>query len=184
MINLNDLTPQQKVYLTALAWLAVLILVVWLIIKPLVAQIKNDGQELAQKKQAMESFYADWQTLEKTQKDYQIMQSEINGLPALLPANDALKFIVLIEKFAQATNNLPTVAVVASDPAAKQKIDGVNFQVSLRGKFPDLVKFLVYLENAPYYSYIKSLDARRLTSKENPEATDGLTTVLNITALQ
>lgn len=184
MISANSLAPQQKIYLTILAWLAALVLIILFIAKPLISQIRNDGLELAQKKQGLELFYADWQALEKAQKDYQTMQNELSGLPALLPANDALKFIVLIEKFSQATNNQQTVSIAAAKTTGKQEKNAVDFQISLRGGFPDLMKFLIYLENAPYYNQVKSLDARRLTSKENEGASGALNTILNVTAYQ
>ncbi|MBU3901412.1 hypothetical protein KKF25_02095, partial [Patescibacteria group bacterium] len=161
MINAASLNPRQKIYLTALIWLAILgALILW-VLMPLVSQIQGDGSELARKKQEMELFYQDWEALAKSQKNYQVMANELNALPAILPANEALKFIVLIEKFAQVTNNQQTVAVVdASQPDKTQK-GTIDLQINLRGNFPDLVKFLIYLENAPYYSYLKSLQAQR-----------------------
>lgn len=191
MINASVLNPKQKIYFTAAFWLVVLALIVAFIIAPIISQIKNDGLELAQKKQGMESFYEDWQILTKTQKDYQAMQSELNALPALLPSNEALKFIVLIEKFAQATNNRQEVSIVnnnesiASAKTAPTAKEAAKLQISLRGSFPDLIKFVVYLENAPYYNNIKSLQAQRLTQKENAGANSGdVNTILNVSVYQ
>ena len=182
MISANNLAPRQKILLTASLWLAALLATTWLILAPLVSQIKNDGRELAQKKQEMESFYADWQLLEKSQKDYQAKQDELYGLPAILPPSDTLKFIILIEKLAQATNNQQTVAVNETAAANRQEKKSANFQISLRGQFPDLIKFLVYLESAPYYNKINNLNARRLTAKESEGESGGLNTILNVSA--
>lgn len=185
MTSLNNFDPKQKIYLTAFIWLAIFSLVIILIIVPLIAQIKNDGAELAQKKQDMEAFYKEWQSLEKAQKDYQAMQGEINSLPAFMPTSEALKFIVLIEKFAQATNNNQTVSVV--DKKDTKDKSAVDFQISLRGNFPNLVKFLVYLENASYYNNIKTLGIQRLSAEEDKKAqfaTGDISTILTVSVQQ
>lgn len=185
MNNNFSLNPKQKIYLTVFAWLAALVLLIVLIAVPLVSQIKSDGSELAQNKQDMESFYKEWQALESAQKDYQALQGEINALPAFLPTSEALKFIVLIEKFAQATDNAQTVSVVDKKAAAAKKT--TDLQISLRGNFPNLVKFLVYLENAPYYNDVKALGAQRLSEKEGTEKninTGDINTILTVSVYQ
>ncbi|HRY52813.1 MAG TPA: hypothetical protein P5089_03105 [Candidatus Portnoybacteria bacterium] len=186
MNNNFSLNPKQKIYLTVFAWLAALVLLVVLIAVPLVSQIKSDGSELAQDKQDMESFYKEWQALESAQKDYQALQGEINALPAFLPTSEALKFIVLIEKFAQATDNTQTVSVINKKDLSSAK-KTTDFQISLRGNFPNLVKFLVYLENAPYYNDVKALGAQRLSEKEGTEKninTGDINTILTVSVYQ
>lgn len=186
MINALNLNQKQKIYLTALAWVAALILIFLFIISPLISQIKNDGEELAQKKQDMESFYSEWQLLENAQKDYQKMQSEINGFPAFLNPNEALKFIVLIEKFAQYTNNTQTVSVVNQKDKNSSQQETTDFQINLRGNFPGLIKFLIYLENSPYYNNIKSFGIQRLTEKEGQEkifSTGDINTILTVSVI-
>ena len=182
MINASSLTPKQRIYLAAAGWLLVLSLCVIFVILPLISQIKNDGQELAQKKQGMELFYADWQVLEKAQKDYRAMQSELDALPAFLPSGEALKFIMMLESFAQATDNNYAVSVVN---APEKKAQTTNLQVSLRGNFPNLMKFLAYLENAPYYNNINSLRSQRLSDKNLEGAAIGdINTTLTISVYQ
>ena len=181
-----NLNPRQKIYLTAALWLAVLTLIIATVIAPMIAQIRNDGLELALKKQEMAAFSADWQLLEKDRRDYQAMQNEINALPAFLPENDALKFIMLIEKVAQATGNSQEVSVDNADEAnagtTSQKT-ATDFQINLRGNWPNLIKFMIYLENAPYYNDMVSLQTQRLTGKDGQE-TGEITSILKISAHQ
>lgn len=168
MISAANLSPKQKIYATAAFWLAVLALTAFALIAPLISQIRDDGLELAQKKQAMETFSNAWQILEKAKKDYQDMQGELYALPALLNNDEALKFIVLVEKFAQTTNNSQEVSVVAPATGGKTTTakNPTDFQVDLRGDFPGLIKFLIYLENAPYYNNLTFLQTRRLLKKD------------------
>lgn len=184
MINAANLNPKQKIYLTALIWLAVLgALIAWVLI-PLISQIQDDGAELAQKKQDMELFYQDWEALAKSQKDYQTMANELNALPAILPPSEILKFIVLVEKFSQITANQQTVTIADASQPDKTRKDAVDLQINLRGDFPDLIKFLIYLENAPYYSQLKSLQAQRLFAKENEGTSGGVNTILSVSVHQ
>ncbi|KKT25027.1 MAG: hypothetical protein UW11_C0036G0002 [Parcubacteria group bacterium GW2011_GWA2_43_9b] len=178
-----DLTPKQKIYSGAGIFLVILALIIILIIMPLISQIKNDGLELAQKKQTLEDFYKNYQALEAAQKNYQTAQDEIYALPAFLSPNDALKFIVLMEKFAQTTGNTQNVSVDASSRTATSTLD---FQVNLNGDFPGLIKFLTYLESAPYYNDIKSIQAQRLSekNKDNTGASGNINTVLKISVYQ
>ncbi|MDD2753242.1 MAG: hypothetical protein PHT44_01400 [Candidatus Portnoybacteria bacterium] len=185
MISTVNLSPKQRIYLTAAFWLAVLALAVFTLVAPLISQIKNDGLELAQKKQEMEIFSGAWQALGEVKNEYKNMQNELYALPALLDGSEALKFIVLMEKFAQATDNRQEVSVVApaageKTPAAKKTTD---FQVNLSGNFPNLIKFLIYLENAPYYNNLVSLQTQRLPEKDG--AGNGeINTVLKISVYQ
>ncbi len=168
MTAFANLTTKQKIYLSLGVFSALLFLIIFLVVAPVVSQIRNDGLELVQKKQNMELFYSDWRLLDKSHKDYQAMRAEIGGLPALLPKEEPLKFIVLIENIAQATGLRQEVSVIPApndnkNAAVKNSLD---FQIILRGRFPNLIKFLVYLENAPYYSNLKSLQIQRLSAKD------------------
>lgn len=175
IINKINLSPKQKIYLTIALGLIILVSLISFVIVPLISKIKKDGWELAQKKQRIESFYENWQILEQSQQDYQSAQNELSALPAILPSSDALKFIVLIEKFAQDTNNSQSVSII--EPAKTKNAPPVeettNFQISLHGDFPGLIKFLIYLENAPYYNEIKTIGIQRLSAKDNKNAIDG-----------
>src|SRR3989338_11045656 len=185
-----NLTPKQKIYFNAGIFLAVLALIIILIIMPMISQIKNDGAELAQKKKTLEDFYKNYQALEAAQKNYQTAQNEIYALPAFLPDNDALNFIMLMEKIAQATGNSQSVSAEnnnqIANPDAPTAKKSLNFQVSLNGNFPNLIKFLTYLENAPYYNDIKSIQIQRLSekNKDNADASGGINAIIKISAYQ
>ena len=176
-----DLTPKQKIYSSAGIFLVILTLIIIFIIAPLISQIKNDGLELSQKKQDSDNFSKNYQTLESAQKNYQAAQNEIYALPAWLPPGDALKFIMLIEKIAQATGNSQSVSASTDNQAATTPT--LDFQVNLNGDFPSLIKFLTYLENAPYYNNVNSIQAQRLSTKEKA-GNGNLNTVLKISVSQ
>lgn len=170
MIPLS-LDQRKKLYLTVALIIISLLLMIALAISPLVAQIKRSSLALAQNKQTMESFFADWQTLENSRKEYEQIRQKIDSLPALLPKNDAIKFIMFVEEAARATDNQETISVINPAPTTEDKSTKttgqstsalISFQINLQGSFLNLMKFLIYLENAPYYNDLETIQIHRL----------------------
>ncbi len=159
-------TPQQKIYLMIGGYLAALVLAWFFIITPLIAQIQFDGQELAGKKQEIENFFQDWQNLEESKALFRSVQKEMAAQPALLSAKEPLKFIQYVENVARQTSNYQEIAALAPDKDQVTPQNQLDFQLTTQGSFPNLVKFLVYLENAPYYNEVVDLNIRRLSQKE------------------
>lgn len=172
-MNLPVLTTIQKISLTTTSFFVVLGLIIFLVTSPLIKQIKNDGFELSEKKQNIELLYQDWRVLETSRQEYIKIENELNSLPTILPTGEALKFIMLIESIAQNTNNRQVVSAI--DGTGDKKVAGqpLNFQIALRGNFPNLIKFLAYLENAPYYNEIDSVQIKGLTAKDIQSMKEG-----------
>jgi hypothetical protein len=109
--------------------------------------------------------------LENSKKNYDEIEKELQNKTALLTSDEAIKFILAVEDSARATQNHQTISVLEKAPSADaqsktQKSNAINFQISLWGSFPNLIKFLIYLENAPYYNNISSLQINRLIAND------------------
>jgi len=171
-MKLTDLTTKQRISLASLGFFALLGLVIFLVAAPLIRQIRNDGLELSAKKKGIELLYQDWRVLESSRKEYLKIEGELNSLPTILPPGEALKFIMLIENIAQSTNNQQEVSVISSN--TKEKNDQpIDFQITLRGDFSNLIKFIAYLENAPYYNEINSVQIKGLSDKDIQSIKEG-----------
>jgi len=161
----------KKIYFISSAFALGLVLFVVLVIVPLIRQISIDSQMLYQKKQTVDSFFQNWQNLENSKKNYDEIEKELQNKTALLTSDEAIKFILAVEDSARATQNHQTISVLEKAPSADaqsktQKSNAINFQISLWGSFPNLIKFLIYLENAPYYNDISSLQINRLIAND------------------
>lgn len=169
---MTNISPQQKLYLISGGFALVLILLVFLVLWPLIDNIVLQGQELAQKQAAMENFYQSWMDLGAIKKDYQKIQADLDFYPFLLPAKDAIKFVEMVEDFAQTTQNQEQITALPDNPNAPVAPDAVKnkeaifFQISTGGSFPNLIKLLIKLENAPYYNNVASLQITRSSAKE------------------
>lgn len=192
-MKLSALTIVQKISLVATSFFVVLGLIIFFVIIPLIRQIKNDGVELSQKKQTIELLYQDWRILEESRQEYIKIENELNSLPAVLPPQEALKFIMLVENIAQSTDNRQEVSVVNGAEVEGGESQLLDFQINLRGSFPNLIKFLAYLENAPYYNEINSVQIKGFTAKDIQSMKEGegaglaagdITTTLKISVYQ
>lgn len=164
-------SASKKIYLTSSAFGLGIALTVGLIVAPLIRQISIDSRALFQKNQDTESFFQAWRDMENSKKDYEEIRQELEDKPALLTSQEAIKFILAVEEFAQATQSHHTISMVQKTLSPENqpktsKQNTLDFQISLWGTFPNLIRFLIYLENAPYYNNVTSLQISRLTSKD------------------
>jgi hypothetical protein len=165
---MNKFTQQYKIYLTGILFLAIFTLLVFLVIVPLIFRIKSGGSELSENKQQSEIFYQNQQNLVAAKKDYEKISDSLSQFPMLLSRQDAIKFIETAEDIARTTNNRETITALENSPTATQ--NQTRFQISLWGNFPNLLKFLIYLENAPYYNDIQSLQITALGTASAEQA--------------
>lgn len=187
-LNLNH---RQKIYIVTASFLAGIVLLLSLVALPIFYNIKSGGDELAQKRQTLESFLEEGRTLENAKKDYQKIQQELNALPALLPVKETIKFIMFVEQAARATNNQEEISVAAPAPTSQKKTEAPKksliFQINLKGNFPNLMKFLAYLENAPYYNDINSVQIQRVNAQSTEQVglkEGDINTLLKVTIYQ
>jgi len=177
-----ELSAKQKIYVLSSGFALALILIIFMLIWPLIDQIKIQGEELTQKQTAMENFYQSWMNLGALKKDYQQIQAGLGANPFLLPAKNPIKFVEMIEGFAQETKNQEQISALPGDPSqpvaatadAPKNNEMLFFQVSTGGTFPNLIKFLISLENAPYYNNVSSLQITRLSAKETAKEESNL----------
>lgn len=179
-----QLSEKNKMYLAVSIFLALLITFFSLIITPLMAKIKNDSRLLTEKKSSLESLFQSWKKLEDSKKTYQKIQKELAGLPFFLQKNDAIKFIMSLENMARQTNNEQNITLL--NPSGKKtENEPINMQVSLKGAFPDLIKFLILLENGPYFNDINSIQISRQSSIGETETGNNIiNSTINISAYQ
>lgn len=179
----------KKIYFFIGLFILLAALMAGLAIFPLIKMIKTESWELAHQKQLTNSFFENWEGLEKTKNDYEKINNELNSVTALLPSERIIDFIQTAENFALLTQNQQTIAILKSGASTEAKktpsANGgvLNFQITLNGSFPNLIKFLACLENAPYYNDVSFLQISRPAQKTNSVAIDGQTLPNNITSV-
>ena len=194
---MTEKSAKEKIYLLLVIFLALTLAVVFLVVSSLTKQIKNGGRELAEQRQDLNVFYQNWQNLEKSRQETEKIGGDLNDIQPFLAKKEILKFIVAIEEIAQKTDNRQSISVInppakkitgeetQKDTADKEEI--INFQILLKGDFPNLMKFLAYLENLPFAHQIQLLTINRLNQssiiadQESGLTAGDISTVINLT---
>lgn len=115
--------------------------------------------------------------LEKEAKDMELYQTNLDYF--ILERDKILDFIVELEQLAKNTNNVHSVALSSSGDQKQENSDELFFQVSTRGIFKDIIKFLSGIETLRYRSDIVSLNIQGAAS-ELETANASLTLKINV----
>ena len=86
------------------------------------------------------------------------------GYPILLNEKESVKLIEALETAAGQSGLRQEISVL--NPKPEEEKNSLKLQLYLRGSFPNLMKFLVSLENLTYLNNVKALNFTRLSQKE------------------
>lgn len=118
--------------------------------------------------------------LSEMTKNYDAMKDFIPQLDSvLLDVNDKLEFIMLVERLsAQASVDHVIEAVGGATAVKPAGAETVKFNINIIGDFPNILKFIYTLENAPYYVNIEriqlSSDGSKFSSGQSLPGTGGV----------
>jgi len=164
----------KKIFITLGATILIVFSLVFFVMKPLLVQVKHQSikyQEkslLFERRKELESY------LRRLKADVKIAQERslvFKGM--LLDSDKTVDFIVRLEEIAIQTNNWQELSIPASKEK-KEKYPSQEFNVTLEGSFPNLIRYLVHLENMKWFVGVDSLKISRIQEesrlgKELPE---------------
>lgn len=161
------LSPGQKIYLSSVITAIVIICLICFLVFPLIEKVKITSAIFWEKNRIFsllikkdKDYLAE---LEKEHKDYE--SSIILSEKAFLDSDKAVEFIFALELIALQTGNKHEINEIVL-PGTEKKEGILPFQVSLWGSFPDLIRFLVNLENMTYLVDVDSIQIKRLTERD------------------
>lgn len=176
----------QKIYFNLGLFILSALLLICLVILPLLNKIKNSSNELSKQNLIIDELYKKWLDLKVSQKNLE--KIDLNQIEKpLLNSEESLDFILALENIAKKAELEQEIRTFSlSSPTTEQKFKTIPFQIVLWGTFPNLMRFLVYFENMPFYAEITSihinrLDARSLITEKMPNLKEGdIKAILNI----
>lgn len=161
------MNPKQKIYLTLSIILAIYLLTGFLIISPLISKIKYSSLAFIEKKETLEILEKEQIEFNLLKEQYKRIKPELTRIDqSLLNSEKTLDFIVALENIAEKANNNYEIKVTQLQKEPKEKFSFLTFQISLWGSFPNLIKFLVYLENVPYWVETDQIQIRPVGQEE------------------
>ena len=161
---------KNKVKLLAAIFLALTILWVLFLIKPLYEDIKGGSQEIISKKQELFFLESKIENIIQFRKKYQEIKPNLERINSLLiKGGEPVDFIRFLERISQDSQ-----ISVKIYPSSVTKVEGdpwpsMNFRINTVGTLPNSLKFLEKLDSAPYLIKIQNLNIKKLTQEELPE---------------
>ena len=159
------MNAKQKICIIAGFILVAMALLFFLVIKPMIFEINKVSATVIQSRDKLLLIETtDQNYFKQIESDYKEITDNIVVVKAgLIDNNQAVGFFMDLEKIASLTYN-------------ELKIDASNFSVldlTLTGDFPNLMRFLGWLEKGKYFLDVKSLDSRQIIEKELLTETSG-----------
>lgn len=168
---------KQKIYLNPIIIVLFAFGLIYLADKPLLAKIQQLSQLVEQQQMIMKNpdFQVKYQKqINQLKADYEEVQPKLSLLKqSLLDKDKAVELIKILEKAAQINNLGLNIQILPEEK------DGLNFALFLTGNFPDLLRFLEYIENSQYTLKITSLQIKNLPKSEQIQSNVEIKVYLN-----
>jgi len=148
---------QHKIYLVSVIGAVIIVVLAVFGFGPLVLEIKKTAALALESREKLISLeIMDKNYIENTEKDYQEIEARVEEIikNRFIDKSEAVKFFEALEAIAASTNNQIEISVA----------DFPLLNLSLKGSFADLMKFLGWLENGPYLIDVRSLGISRVGS--------------------
>lgn len=166
IINIKN---HHKTYLLAAVFSMGILITIFFIILPLISQINKSSKELVENRLTTETFFANWRNLQTTQQGIEEIRNNLDKQQPLLARDSAVEFIKSLEETASRTANAQKINVLKEGDRKESSID---FQISLQGSFPNLMKFLINIENLSYCGKIKTINITNINEPSASRAGD------------
>lgn len=166
-----ELKSKQKIYLNLIIFGLLFCLVLILIILPLINRLESSSQGFQENQRTLLILKEKKNYLDQLEKEAQISQTNLEQVQEFfLQPDQAINFIKTLENIASLTVNQQGIKIIAPTKAKreekKEEKPTLSFQLSLWGSFPNLIRYLIYLENMDYCLQVEELRIRRLPERE------------------
>ena len=148
----------QKIYLFSGSTLIIIILLIWGVVKPLILEIQDVSALVKERNEKLVVLQkTDQEYLKQLESDYLDVEKNISLIKSgFLDTDHAVDFFIELENIASSTSN--ELEIEASEFPL--------FTLYLLGDFPNLMKFLGWLENIKYFLDIDSVKTTQFTERD------------------
>jgi len=173
---------KKKIYILSGTIVVVLLMVVFWIVPFLIGQISQASSNFVSLQRDLIKIQKTQNDVEYQKKEYQAIKPEIKKITNVFLENGkAINFIIALEEIARQSGNQTEIQVMDQ---GKESEESIVFQVSLWGKFSNLIKFMSYLENLAYLNQVEVVKIQRINQDdaEKGTTTGEISSVLQIRA--
>jgi len=153
------MTAKQKINLSLIILIALVILISFSAIRPILEDIKNNSEESISQKENSATLEAKIENLENFKTTYKNLGDFSKKVDALfVNAEVPVGFIGFLENIAEAYHLKIDIVPASVKAIDKNLWSYLNFQISILGSYPNFLKFQKKLENSPYLLEIQNLN--------------------------
>lgn len=161
------MNPRKKIIISLITFGIVTLILIFLIISPLLNQIKENSEELILQKQELILLQEERKNLKEIETVYESYQLNLTKIDKLfIDSEIPIEFVSSLEELASTSQLLIKISPVVSKEVKEDPWSSLSFQLSLSGSFPDFLKFLKKLENSPYLIEVLNLNTEKLIETE------------------
>jgi len=159
--------PRKKTFLISGILVIISMALIYFGVYFLFEEIKKNSEELIKTKKELILLEIRFKDFEQFKKISGALQPDIEGSEKLFINPEVpIDFVQFLEKTALDSGvsigiSLPSAAVKKGEPWSF-----LEFQINVTGLFPEFLKFLEKIENAPYLIEIKNLSINRISEKD------------------
>ena len=159
-----NLTSKNKIILTIVAFLLLIVLMVVFAVNPLYQKIRNNSQDVLFQKQKLAVLESEINSLEKFKIIYKNLEEILIKIEDLFTDPEVpVGFITFLENTAEESQLTIKISPVALQKSEEDPWPSLGFRVASKGSFPDFLKFLEKLENSHYLVEFQSLSVNSLS---------------------
>lgn len=160
---------KKKILITLIGTILIISILGFFVIRPLFAEIKSWGAKYQERSSLFERRDQLKEYLEELEENLEVIREKSPTLEAMkFDLQNAIVFIAALEEIAAKTNNWQELSV-SSSSREKEKFPFQSYNVILKGSFPNLVRYLVHLENAKWLVDVDSLGISRIQKETTRE---------------
>jgi Tfp pilus assembly protein PilO len=161
-MNLNKIKKTNylnRLYLLLGIFLAIMLALIYLIIVPTISEIKETKKEVINQKNELEKKLNREKNLVTLNEDLKKIEPEVDSLNQIfIEKNMELEFITTLEGIA-GKNNINQTLNLNTDKSIKfGQYTKTPIEISVQGKYNNLLDYLKNIETLKYYINISSLD--------------------------
>ena len=137
------------------------------IIYPLWRGISKNSQELVETRKELILFQGRAGKFEEFKKTYEELKPELEKIGRLfVDPRVPIELIKFWEDAAQDSKLLIDISPFTQKSSEKDPWNSIGFRLTLIGKFPNFLKFLIKTETAPYLIEIQNIVIRKISEEE------------------
>jgi hypothetical protein len=171
----TNLSSRQKMLAIFLIFLSVLGIIIYFIIIPAIAEIRNLNTQIYNQRLSLEKKYTERFGMRKVVKNFREISADFSKATSIyIPQNGELDFITLIEEIAD-RNNIEMKIFLAPQEQSEYPsgVQAFDLTLTTSGNFKDIIKFLQETEKTNIYILIDNISflKTRSTAEGSAEAT-------------